>query len=84
MYRVQTEELAEPEIQALPPEALASYAELRTLLEVHPWSGDSYQRRNPDAPMRTHTFGPQNQGLAIYLIVEQQRRVLVLRVLWAG
>ena len=32
--------------------------------------------------MRTHTFGPHSEGLAIYLVLERDRRVVVLRVLW--
>jgi hypothetical protein len=32
--------------------------------------------------MRTHAFGDHSTGLVIYLILEQQRRVIVLRVLW--
>lgn len=34
--------------------------------------------------MRTHPFGEHGDGLAIYLILEQQRLVVVLRVLWIG
>lgn len=59
-------------------------AELVTLLEVAPWGGDSYDRKRPDANMRTHTFGSHGEGLMIYLILDDQRRVVVLRVLWAG
>jgi hypothetical protein len=34
--------------------------------------------------MRTHVFGKHDQGLATYLILDDQRRVIVLRVLWMG
>jgi hypothetical protein len=34
--------------------------------------------------MRTHAFGKHDQGLVIHLILDDQRRVVVLRVLWAG
>ncbi|WP_344653736.1 hypothetical protein [Cryptosporangium japonicum] len=54
------------------------------LLEVAPWSGESYNRQHPDANMRSHPFGTDAKGLAIYLILEDQRRVIVLRVLWAA
>jgi hypothetical protein len=33
------------------------YAELVTVLQVAPWSGDAYDRQWPDANMRTHAFG---------------------------
>ncbi|MGH3544668.1 MAG: hypothetical protein ACRDPW_01850 [Mycobacteriales bacterium] len=55
-----------------------------TVLEVAPWSGESYNRQRPNANMRTHVFSDHQLGLAIYLILEQQRRVIVLRVLWLG
>ena len=38
----------------------------------------------PDANMRTHTFGGGGHGLAIYLVLEADRRVVILRVLWVG
>jgi hypothetical protein len=34
--------------------------------------------------MRTHTFGEGAHGLAIYLVLEPDRRVVILRVLWVG
>lgn len=84
MYSVETDSAALEQIAALPSHALPAYAELMTLLEIAPWSGDSYNRQRPNANMRTHTFADHQQGLAIYLILEQQRRVVVLRVLWIG
>lgn len=80
MYNVDTDPEAQEQINALPREALSAYAEARTFLEVSPWEGRSYNRRNPDAPMRTVTFG--TAGLITYLILDDQRRVDVLRVLW--
>lgn len=41
--------------------------------------------------MRVHTFGARDEGtmiydegMMIYLVLEEQRRVVVLRVLWLG
>lgn len=84
MYSVETEVAALTEVEALPAAALPAYAELITLLEVAPWSGDPYNQQRPDANMRTHTFGEGAAGLAIYLVLEAERRVVVLRVLWVG
>ncbi|MFG1873416.1 hypothetical protein ACGFIV_01085 [Sphaerisporangium sp. NPDC049003] len=84
MYTVERSEEAAGHIAALPAEALPSFAELALILELQPWSGDSLNRKNPDGQVRTHTFGYHSAGLAIYLILEEQRRVVVLRVLWAG
>lgn len=63
MYRVTTDEPSQPQIDALPPEALAPFAETRVVLEVAPWGGDSLNDDNPDAPVRSLTFGPAHQGL---------------------
>jgi hypothetical protein len=40
VYRVETDEQAQQQINQLPAHALAPYAELRILLEVGPWSGE--------------------------------------------
>ena len=84
MYRVTTDEQSQPQIDALPLEALAPFAETRVVLEVAPWGGDSLNDDNPDAPVRLLTFGSAHQGLVTYLILERQRRVDVLDVLWVG
>ena len=41
MYQVTTDEQSQPQIDALPPDALAPFAEARVVLEVTPWGGDS-------------------------------------------
>ena len=84
MYSVESEQHALEQVAALPVEALPFYAELMTMLETAPWGSESYDRQRPDANMRTHAFGKHDQGLVIYLILDDQRRVVVLRVLWAG
>lgn len=82
MYSVEPEQVAAEQFAALPEGALPFYAELMVVLETAPWSGEPYNMQRPDTNMRTHTFGEHDQGLAIYLILEDQRRVTVLRVLW--
>ena len=84
MYRVTTDEHSQPQIEALPPNAGASFAEARVVLEVSPWSGESLNAANPAAGVRTLTFGPTGQGMVTYLILEDQRRVDILDVLWIG
>lgn len=82
MYRVETDILAKQQVDALPQHALNAYAELRTLLEVSPWSSDAINSRNQNAPVRTLTFGMRHEGVATFLILEEQRRVDVLSVIW--
>lgn len=82
MYRVVTDERTDEQISALPPVALNGFVEARALLEVHPWSGDPIHRDNPDGPVRTIGFGAA--GLITYLVLDHDRRVDLLEVLWAG
>ena len=84
MYSVEWEPHALDQLSALPSGALPFFAELVTVLQVVPWSGDAYDRQRPDANMRAHAFGEHGEGLAVYVILDDQRRVVVLRVLWAS
>lgn len=83
MYQVITDDLVQQQVDQLPTAALAPFAQLRTLLEIKPWSGDAVNQNNPDGPVRTLTFG-QGLGLAAYLILDDQRRVDLLQVTWFG
>jgi hypothetical protein len=76
MYSVEWEHNALGQLAALPAEALPFCAELVTVLQVAPWSGDAYDRQRPDSNMRAHTFGKHGEGLAVYVILDDQRRVI--------
>jgi hypothetical protein len=52
MYSVEWEQHALDQLAALPSGAFPFYAELVTVLQVEPWSGDAYDRQRPDANMR--------------------------------
>ncbi|MGH3900736.1 MAG: hypothetical protein ACRDTA_21325 [Pseudonocardiaceae bacterium] len=54
------------------------------MLEVVPWDGAPYSKLNPDSPMRGCPFGPDGTGIAVSLIVDDLRRVDLLKVLWMG
>ncbi|MGH3807119.1 MAG: hypothetical protein ACRDRU_10905 [Pseudonocardiaceae bacterium] len=61
MYTVTTDDQSQQQVDALPAEALAPFAEARATLEVAPWCGVPYHKHKPDSPMRTLTFGPARQ-----------------------
>lgn len=82
MYEVTTDEQSQPQLDALPAEALPFFAEARTVLEVAPWNGDSLNQAYPDAPVRALVFGPAQQGLITYLIIEDRGRVDILKIFW--
>jgi len=66
VYTVETDSSAQEQVDALPAEALAAYAELWVILETAPWSGRPYRRENPEGALRALTFG--GRGLVVYLI----------------
>ena len=80
MYQLNLDPIAEEQINAVPEGALRPLAELFTLLETTPWSGQPFNPINPRGDMLTHAFG--ERGLATYLVLEEQREVHVLRVEW--
>ncbi|MGI8335993.1 hypothetical protein ACRYCC_39130 [Actinomadura scrupuli] len=80
MYRLILDPVADKQITAVPHEALGPLAELFTLLETAPWSGQPFNPANPRANMLTHTFG--ERGLATYLVLDEQREVCLLRIEW--
>jgi hypothetical protein len=84
VYSVESSDEALDQIAALPGGALPFYARLMDLLELAPWSGEAYNRWRPDANMRSHDFGDDAQGFVVYLILERERRVIVVRVVWGG
>lgn len=84
MYRVRVLQEARGAIAALPTEALAVFAEARTVLETAPWSGPPQNADNPDCAVRHLLFGPAAAGQIVYLILDHAREVHVLVVLWLG
>lgn len=82
MYRIETDSNALEQIAALPDDAPAAYAQVLGVLELVPWNGDPLHEDNPDGAVRTLPFG--RAGMVTYLILEDQRRVDVLNVVWVG
>ena len=71
-------------VDSMPHAALVSYAELIGFIELTPWGAPAYRQDKPDANMRKMLFGPGSEGIAVYLILEEQHRVVVLSVTWVG
>ena len=82
MYRIVLDEETEAQIDALPYEALAPLAALLDVLSITPWNGDALNADKPDAPLRSWPFG--RAGLLMYLILEDQQRVDLIRVVWVA
>lgn len=80
MYRLSLDPIAEDQINTVPEEALRPLAELFTLLETAPWSGEPFNVAFPQGNMLTHAFG--ESGLATYLVLDERREVFLLRIEW--
>jgi hypothetical protein len=70
------------QVDELPVAALSEYAELIAFLELTPWEGAPYRADKPDGTMRVMPFGKRSQGMTVYVILEEQRRVVVVSVTW--
>lgn len=83
-YELDIDPEAREQLHALPAEIRPAVAEVMAVLELVPWNGVSLSDANPDGEVRQLVFGPLGKGLVTYLILEDQRRVDVLRVHWLG
>jgi hypothetical protein len=53
------------------------------LLELAPWNSQPYSDAKPDGVMRTLRFGPPTRTAeVIFLVLESERRVEIVRVYW--
>jgi hypothetical protein len=84
VYRIVPDAAVFPQVAALPVESLDAYAELLAALEVAPWNGPSHHAANPDGAVRRWSFGPEEAGQVVYLILEDRRWVHLLVVQWLG
>lgn len=83
-YDIEVYPEARVQIRALPGKGPTALAEAMAMLELTPWNGAPYNETNPDGAMRQLVFGPNGAGMVTYLILEDQRRVDVITVLWLG
>ncbi|GAB3869674.1 hypothetical protein ACFQ1S_32395 [Kibdelosporangium lantanae] len=84
MYRIVPDDSTMQQVAQLPVEALDSFAEVLTVLEVTPWNGAPQHVGNPDGAVRRWHFGSDLAGQVVYLVLEDQREVHLLLVQWLG
>ncbi len=82
MYAYDAVADAVAQVAELPVHALPAYAELIAFLELTPWAGTAYREDKPDGNMRVMPFGKRAEGMAVYVILEEQLRVVVVSVTW--
>lgn len=84
MYQYEILPEAREQVDGMAPSALVHYAELIAFLELTPWDGQPYRDDNPEGNLRKITFGPSGDGIVVYLVLDDQRRVIVVSVTWIG
>lgn len=78
MYTVDLDPPAEKQRDSLPAEALAAFMEIRSLLELAPWSGQA--PANSSGNMLSIPFG--DSGFVTYVVMEERRFVYIVRITW--
>lgn len=82
MYRVVVYPEAAAQLDALPVSLLADYARVLDAVALAPWNGAPLNERNPEGAVRRWSFGPVETAQVLYLVLEREREVHVLQVLW--
>ena len=83
-YDIEIDPPARDQIRALPAVLLKAFAEVITMLELTPWNGSPYAKTNPEGSVRQLTFGDVGSAMVVYMILEDQQRVDILKVMWLG
>ncbi len=83
MYQVVTDDEVNAQVAAMPDDLLAYYAQVLDLLEIAPWSSEPYTEAKPDGVMRRLQFGSTGRtAQAVFLILDREQRVEIVRVVW--
>jgi hypothetical protein len=83
MYQVVTDDEVNAQVEALSDELLTYHAQVLDLLEIARWNSEPYNDAKPDGVMRSLRFGPLGRtGEVIFLVLEPEQRVEIVRVHW--
>jgi hypothetical protein len=81
-YRIEIDPPARDQIRAMPHPLQKRLAEVMAMLELTPWHCEPINKNNPTGSVRQLAFGDNGRALLTFLILERQRLVDVLEVLW--
>lgn len=84
MYKIEIYPDAQDQIGALPVAAQYLLSEAFAVIQLVPWNGLSVNKQNPEGALRRFLFGPEGAGMVTYLVLDDQREVHVVQVLWLG
>lgn len=80
-YRVESAPIVDAQLDAVPAAAQAAYYRLLKRIAADPWDAQPLVE-NPLANMRQAAFGDRGQGLAVYVVLDREERVVVVRLTW--
>lgn len=81
MYEVNLSDEARTTAGQLPHDAIKAFAELVDVLALQPFIGRLY--RGPGSDLRTISVAG-GELLVVWLVIDSQQRVEILRLLWLG
>ncbi|HEX8519312.1 MAG TPA: hypothetical protein VF667_06940 [Pseudonocardia sp.] len=80
-YEIDVYPEADAQRATLPAPALVLYGQVLDVLQLTPWNGRSAQPSNPGGAVRLWAV---DRLLVSYVILEDERRVGIISVTWAG
>lgn len=80
-YRVETTPAVRAQLFTMPKAGQVAFNELMKRIAVDPWDAAAWQD-DPFGNMRQAAFGDQGQGIAVFVVLERNERVVVLKILW--
>ena len=83
-YKIEVYPEARDQIRALPTGLARQFAEVLAMLELTPWNSQPMNNDNPEGGVRQLSFGDAGDALVVFLVLEHQRRVDILRMIWLG
>jgi hypothetical protein len=82
-YKIDIDPEARGHVLAMPRELLTAFGEVMATLELAPWNGVPFAEGNPEGSVRQVVFG-RGRAVVVYMILEYQLRVDVLKVMWVS
>lgn len=81
-YRVERSPKVQAQLATMPRVAQLAFEDLCERLAVDPWDCEPVNRRNPMGNLRQTVFGDRGQGMALLLIIDREKRVVVVDSVW--
>lgn len=81
-YRVERSPKVQAQLATMPRVAQIAFEGLCERLAADPWDCQPAQENNPAGNLRQTVFGDRGQGVALLLIIDRDKRVVVVDSVW--